>query len=144
MTNENKICCFFVDGIPVAQGSKTLMRGRMIDSNPKLKPWRNAVALEARRYGQNKIPPTTPLWLKVTFMFERPKSHLTKSGLAKSAPLQPVYKPDLDKLTRAIGDAISVNCQLLQDDSQITRTTAAERYCIGSETPGALIELVMQ
>ena len=117
------------------------MRGRMLDSNPKLKPWRNAVALEARRYGQNKIPASTPIWLKVTFMFERPKSHLTKSGLAKHAPLQPIYKPDLDKLTRAVGDALSVNCHLLQDDSQITEIKATKRYCLGSEEPGALIQI---
>jgi Holliday junction resolvase RusA-like endonuclease len=115
------------------------MRGRMIDSNPKLKPWRNAVALEARRYGQNKI--AGPVRLSVTFMFERPKSHLTKSGLAKGAPLQPIYKPDLDKLTRAVGDALSINCHLLQDDSQITEIKATKRYCLGSEEPGALIQI---
>ena len=115
------------------------MRGKMIDSNPTLKPWRNAVALEASRYGQNKI--TGPVRLSVSFMFERPKSHLTKSGLAKSAPLQPIYKPDLDKLTRAVGDALSVNCHLLQDDSQITEIKATKRYCLGSEEPGALIQI---
>jgi Holliday junction resolvase RusA-like endonuclease len=84
----NETIQFFVAGTPVAQGSKTLMRGRMIDSNPKLKPWRNAVALEARRYGQNKI--TGPVRLSVSFMFERPKS---------------------------------------------------QRYCLGSEEPGALIQI---
>ena len=115
------------------------MRGRMIDSNPNLKPWRNAVALEARRYFQHKF--TGPVRLQVVFMFARPKSHQTKSGLTKSAPLQPVYKPDLDKLVRAIGDALSVNCNMLQDDSQVTEIRAQKRYCIGSEEPGALITL---
>jgi Holliday junction resolvase RusA-like endonuclease len=135
----DKTILFFVAGTPIAQGSKTLMRNRMIDSNPKLQPWRNAVALEARRFGQNKI--TGPVRLSVSFMFERPKSHLTKSGLAKHAPLQPIYKPDLDKLTRAVGDALSVNCHLLQDDSQITEINATKRYCLGSEEPGALIQI---
>jgi Holliday junction resolvase RusA-like endonuclease len=74
-------------------------------------------------------------------MFERPKSHSTKSGLAKGAPLQPIYKPDLDKLTRAVGDALSINCHLLQDDSQITEIKATKRYCLGSEEPGALIQI---
>jgi Holliday junction resolvase RusA-like endonuclease len=47
----------------------------------------------------------------------------------------------LDKLTRAVGDALSINCHLLQDDSQITEIKATKRYCLGSEEPGALIQI---
>ena len=111
----------------------------MVDSNSDLKPWRKAVAHEALPHIKRTI--TEPVALTLVFMLERPKSHLTKSGLAKSAPVQPVYKPDLDKLSRAIGDALSIDCNLLHDDSQIVTLSAQKRYCIGSEEPGVLIGL---
>jgi Holliday junction resolvase RusA-like endonuclease len=55
--------------------------------------------------------------------------------------MQPIYKPDLDKLTRAVCDALSINCNLLHDDSQITEIKATKRYCLGSEEPGALVQI---
>lgn len=41
---------FFVAGVPAPQGSKVLMRGRMIESSKKLKPWREAVRQAAAEH----------------------------------------------------------------------------------------------
>jgi Holliday junction resolvase RusA-like endonuclease len=54
----------------------------------------------------------------------RPKS------VSKALRAVPTVKPDLDKLTRAVMDAISLEryCQVIKDDSLVTDLHAAKRY----------------
>jgi len=137
---------FFVEGIPVPQGSKSIMRGRLIDSNKKLKPWRkdvsHVVSSIMHTHGLSTID--GPVLLECMFVFPRPKSHFNKSGLLSSrAPNFYTKKPDLDKLARAIGDACSIDAPLLKDDSQIMRLTCAKRYQIGNEPCGVHIALTV-
>lgn len=65
-------------------------------------------------------------------------SHYRKDGTLKpSAPQRMTRKPDIDKLTRSIGDALATI--LFRGDQQVTSIVAAKRYIIGNESPGALI-----
>lgn len=62
-----------------------------------------------------------PFKVDITFRLDRPKTHY-RSGrfsdtLKDSAPEYPVVRPDLDKLTRAVNDALTKI--VFKDDSQV-------------------------
>lgn len=65
--------------------------------------------------------------LRCAFFFQRPKSHIIKNGLAKNAPEHLVSRPDLDKLVRAVGDALT-DAGAFIDDSRIVMITATKAY----------------
>lgn len=136
--------CFYVEGIPIPQGSKSVSRsGHLFDSNAKkLKPWRKQIA-DVIRATEPRMQITDPVSLSVIFKFPRPVSHFNKSGLKLSSPKYMQVKPDLDKLIRAVGDGIATDAGLLKDDSLIVSINAEKRYCIGSELPGALITIIV-
>jgi crossover junction endodeoxyribonuclease RusA len=126
---------FQVDGLPAAQGSKTVARtsaGRAFvrETNRALAPWRLAIALAAREAMNGSEPLVGPLLLVATFRFPRPKTHYrtgrNAGELKPTAPELCATRPDLDKLLRALGDAISgIVCQ---DDAQICEVDVAKVY----------------
>ncbi len=107
---------FFVDGRPRPQGSKdALAPGVVRERSPHLKAWRRRVAATARAAGWNArpsdTPPDKPAAVGIVFVMRRPKSHYTPKGkLRDSAPAFPDTPPDIDKLTRAILDALTGVC----------------------------------
>jgi Holliday junction resolvase RusA-like endonuclease len=121
---------FTVIGTPAPQGSKTRWG---TEDNPNTRPWRAAVAASAHEAARNgtalKLLPG-PLTVRARFYFPRPKSHYRTGRFAgtlkDSAPLYCATTPDLDKLQRAIGDALKG--VLLHDDSQIVQWHAAKFY----------------
>jgi hypothetical protein len=120
---------FTVPGVAAPQGSKRAFRtksGRiaLVESSAKLKPYRSSVALAAVAAGTKVCD--GPIRMVVTFTFERPKSHYVASGsLRSTAPDYPA-KPDLDKLCRAVGDALTG--VVYHDDSQIVEWSARKCY----------------
>src|SRR5690349_6109042 len=98
----------------------------MVEDNPRLPAWRSAVmdaAVLAARDAELPGALTTPVWLEATFCFQRPRSHYgtgRNAGTVKpSAPGQyHAQKPDGDKLTRALFDALTV-AGVVRDDSLI-------------------------
>ena len=117
---------FAVLGEPVGQGSmKHIGNGRMIASNDKkLKPWRLAVvnAIQQRWLDDEHVVYfDQAIKLEVAFCVERPKT------VKRELPTTPY---DLDKLVRAIGDALTVS-GLISDDAIITDILAAKRYSDG-------------
>ena len=135
---------FTVPGIPVPQGSKRIVPThagpRAIESNDKrLKPWRSTVALMAADAFDGQ-PLTGPLYLRVEFVLPRPRAHFgtgRNAGLLKgSAPTYVQTKPDLDKLVRAIGDALTG--VVARDDSQFAHVNVWKVY---GEPPSARIEI---
>lgn len=120
---------FSVPGPAAPQGSKRAFRTRsgriaLVESSNKVKPFRAAVAIGAVAAGAT--PLEGPVTMQVAFIFMRPASHFTRSGaLRASAPSHP-GKPDLDKLARAVGDALTGVCY--RDDSQIVRWEMTKRY----------------
>jgi crossover junction endodeoxyribonuclease RusA len=114
---------FFVPGVPVAQGSKRHVgKGIMVEQLKNLGPWREAVINAA-----------------LTFRFPRPKHHFGTGRNAEKLKLSaPIYKesaPDLDKLVRAVGDALT-QAGVLRDDALIVALAAAKVY---DEHPGAKV-----
>ena len=114
-------------GIPAAQGSKDQF-GQ--ESSRHVKPWRASIASEARAAMLGAPPLEGPVEVVGVFVFPRPKAHFRTGRFAgdlrESAPYWHVSKPDLDKLQRAIGDAL-VGI-VLRDDSQVARWDVNKRY----------------
>jgi crossover junction endodeoxyribonuclease RusA len=130
---------FSVAGEAAPQGSKRAFRTRggriaLVESSAKLKPWRITVASSAVAAGATVMDCSVEMLVQFTFV--RPRSHYTSKGaLRTNAPSHP-GKPDLDKLVRAVGDALTGICY--RDDAQIVRWDASKVY---GEQAGATIAL---
>ncbi len=91
-------------------------------SSHPVKAYREGIALAARLSG---VKPTTgDVVLAIEFVFARPPSHFTKSGLSSTAIPRP--RPDWDNLGKAVCDALLGIAY--QDDSQVVRATVTKRY----------------
>ena len=125
---------------PAPQGSKRHVGGgRLIESSKRVKPWRAAVAHEARLTGQQVAGPCA---VELRFRFTRPRSHCKASGgLRASAPRFCVVKRnDLDKCCRSTLDGL-VDGGLLADDCLVVELFASKRYCRADEQPGAVVRI---
>lgn len=128
-----------VPGTAVPQGSKRIVRGnRMIEANRDLRPWRACVAshviaaiVRTERQTGHRFPLAGPVDLAVTFNFPRPKAHYRTGRFSEAlravAPTYMQVGPDLDKLVRAIGDALTDACAIV-DDKQLHVIHAAKRW----------------
>ncbi|HCS2945814.1 TPA: RusA family crossover junction endodeoxyribonuclease [Shigella flexneri] len=126
----------WIPGIPIPQGSKVATRtGHMREANPKLRPWRNTMhdhltAWQATFMGAFERF-DGPLLVDVTFHIPKPK---------KSMFDMPATPADLDKLCRALGDALTQS-STIKDDSRITTWLARKRY---NDTPGITIHAIRE
>jgi Holliday junction resolvase RusA-like endonuclease len=120
---------FWVDGVPVPQGSKTLFRGRMVDSNPGLKPWRKTVrtAAEAALAGRDGFDEAVCILLD----FYMPRGKTVRRS-------RPSTRPDLDKMVRAIGDSLT-DAGLWADDGLVVTVHAAKYYA--DDQPGVNVKV---
>jgi crossover junction endodeoxyribonuclease RusA len=125
---------FFASGKPAPQGSKRHVGGgRMVESSRALKPWRDLVRLATLRAGGPGRLPQGPVWTDLAFVLPRPLS------TPKRSTPPAVKRPDLDKLIRAVLDAIS-DSGTWSDDSQVTRIVASKRLAEIGESPGVRIK----
>lgn len=136
---------FTVAGTPAPQGSKRYLgrangKGVMVESSKKVAPWRADVrsaaeqAMDGRDWSHLW---DSPLFVRVHFRFDRPKSHYRTGRnahlLRDAAPDRPAGRPDVDKLTRAVLDALTGT--VWRDDSQIVSLWVSKVY----GNPGARI-----
>ena len=137
---------FFARGIPYPQGSKSVSRAGKVYESGKLKVWRDLVTYEARvelgRRGMLPFEGAVELYLEFTFM--RPRYHFPViagtpdySRLKVSAPAYHVVKPDLDKLIRAVGDALTG--ALYWDDRQVVHIFGDKTYTNIPEREGVTV-----
>lgn len=134
MSFSSQLVKIFVPGVPIQQGSKNQFGA---ESNAaKLKPWRAAVTQIAHAQMDGRPVHEGPVWVVVTFDFPRPQAHFRTNGsLKEGAPRYKAGTPDLDKLQRAIGDALTG--VVFHDDKQIVRWHAVKGY--DHNHPGAHI-----
>ncbi len=135
-----------VFGTPRPQGSMSLFKsrdGRTVSrySNTTYE-WRNIVTTAAIEALDGRPALEGPVHLDITFEMPRPKGHFgtgRNAGTVKpSAPRRPVNGADLDKLVRAVGDALS-DAGVWIDDVQVVSIDAAKHYADDGSLPGALI-----
>lgn len=130
-----------VVGVPIGQGSKkafvnkTTGRAVVVDEKSRaLKDWRAAIANAARdELGRVPRPPMDgPIEVKIYFRFANSKSDPYRFWHA--------VKPDLDKLVRAVFDALTEG-GAIRDDARICALTTKKRFANQSETVGCTIEI---
>ena len=122
--NAGPAISFDVIGSPSPQGSKRSIGNNVfIETSKGLKPWRNAVAAQARVEMGRMLPLSGPLHLTVQFRFPMPQS---RPAAIRRAGLGPkTTTPDLDKLVRAVGDALKEG-GMVRDDALFCELTASK------------------
>lgn len=127
---------YFVPGLPVPQGDLNASRtGHLYHKNKALAPWRHEVQWRARKaLRQTKDGGlwVGPITITLRFVLKRPV------GTPKRRETPPAIKrPDLDKLTRAVFDALTE--VVYQDDSQIIEDHCYKRTAEIDEQTGVSI-----
>lgn len=143
---------FRVYGVPTTQGSKRAFvhphTGRAVvteQMGQRLRDWRASVADAAGRYVSEHPhlawPIIYPVRLELTFWLPRPKAHFSASGGIKDtwATARPHKKPDLEKLVRAVNDALSKT--VIQNDALVVKLSAQKLYAEEDEPPGCWIQV---
>lgn len=122
-----------VPGTPVPQGSTKAfaVKGRAFTTSTNAGPlarYRNDIR---NVWGESDMT-DHPVELFIDFRFKRPQSHYNSKGELKGskyatpAPTFVTAKPDLDKLCRAVMDALTGYAY--RDDSQVVRVNAIKVY----------------
>jgi crossover junction endodeoxyribonuclease RusA len=125
--------CVFVPGRPAAQGSKKHVGGgRLVEQSKAVAPWRTTVAWHAAQTHRG-APLDGPLRVVVDFVMPRP------AATPKRSTPPAIKRPDVDKLARAVLDALSE--VIWRDDSQIVDLHVRKRLAQVDEQPGALIRI---
>jgi len=139
-------------GVPAPKGSnRAMLRGGRAVFVPggsrvnaeNLKSWDHNVRMEAlAELGPLLSGPKfveVSLAVSIVFRLARPKGHWSpKGGLKPSAPIRPISKPDIDKLTRSTLD--SLTGLVFDDDSRVVKLTVRKEYAIPGHE-GARIEV---
>lgn len=134
-------------GIPAPQGSKRHVgNGRMVESSARVAPWRQDVRTAAEKALAERPEMalrTGPLAVEIAFYLPRPKGHFgtgrNRLQVRASAPDRPAGKPDVDKLARAVLDALTAVVWL--DDAQVTDLAAHKFYAGFGGMTGAIIRV---
>ena len=128
----DNLISFQVHGLPIPQGSTRawVIHGKpIITSSAKgLSTWRRLVADVAQNYAP-KEPWEGPVGIELHFGLPKPKS------APKKKRVWPDKRPDLDKLTRAVLDALTY--VVFADDSQVIEIQASKDY----GAPGVVVEI---
>ena len=131
------VIAFFVEGLPQTKGSakgfvgKSKKTGKprafITNDNTKNKSWAKYVASQARLHARS-VPMDGPVYLELSFFLPRPKH--------PKHPVFPIVRPDLDKMTRSIQDALKVG-GVYTDDSRVC--VSLQRKLYTTTSPGVHI-----
>lgn len=126
----------FVLGRPAPQGSKRYLgRGVVVESAAKtLAPWRADIREAVLATWGQRPPLAGPLHVELDFVLPRPAS-----APKRSTP-PAVRRPDLDKLVRAVLDALG-SAGVWRDDSQVVELHATKRLAGLDEPTGCRIRI---
>lgn len=123
-----------VIGEPKPQGSKRAMTNKttgqafMIEDNPGVRAWRRDVKAAAKAVMGHRRPIAGPCTVDLTFRLTRPRTIQDRA--------YPCVPPDLDKLVRAVFDAITKVA--FYDDALVAGLVARKLYA-ENLLPGATI-----
>ena len=139
----------WVAGLPTPSGSRRVVPIRRKDGSQtyrlvadrRLADWIATVRLVAKQAMQHDPPWRGPVRVGLEFQFPRPKNHYrggkpSPDRLRKDAPHLVAKRPDLDKLCRAVLDALTGVVWV--DDAQVVRLQAIKYF---DDPHGVLIVL---
>jgi Holliday junction resolvase RusA-like endonuclease len=117
---------FTVPGNPVPQPrARITTRGKFAHAyTPKSHPvhdYRTQLAVAARAAGLT--PTGEPLSVVIDAVWERPKSHMLKSGVKATAPKLP--RPDVDNVAKAVLDSLQ---DVMGDDTMVARLVVEKSW----------------
>jgi len=127
---------FEVMSNPVPQGSMTASYNKKLGvshvhhvQGSALALWRASIRLAADEAGARKV--VGPIEMRIEFGMQRPKSHQILRGGKYVVKMQNMYDrptsaPDIDKLLRAVMDALTKVCYY--DDSQVVALIVEKKY----------------
>lgn len=132
---------FSVVGIPVQQGSMRacVVKGHAVVRHEKgksLTDWRLRVGQAAGATGWPRVE-AEPVFVECTFAMLRPRAHWGTRGLLPSAPRVPASTPDIDKLGRAMLDALTG--VLYTDDRQVSELVLRKVYAELGQPAGVVV-----
>lgn len=137
---EDQTLTLAIPGTPVPQGSKRhIGGGRMIEMSKDLQPWRRDIAQTAIENEAQIVDGAISVTLD--FYFTRPRGHFGKRGLRPSAPVRPSVRPDIDKLARAVLDALTGIA--FRDDGQVAELVCRKHYAPEGKPPGVTVEIAV-
>lgn len=118
---------FTVTGDPVPQPRPRITtRGKhghaYVPAKHPVHAYREAIAAAARAAGAGVHG--EPVSVVIDLVWQRPKSHLRKSGVKPDAPVLP--RADVDNAAKAVLD--SLNGVAWEDDSQVQRLVVEKSY----------------
>ena len=120
----------FIPGIQRPQGSKRHVgNGRLIEASKYLPEWRNTVREALIRDWEDETFPFKYQAVSVRLLFRLPKPKVTPNDM-------PVTRPDIDKLARAVLDAMTG--PIIADDSQVVRLLVTKCYDLN---PGVVVDV---
>lgn len=123
---------FRVEGTPVVEGNlrRNPNGGLYHQRSADLDAWREAIAWTATAARIGPVV-TGAVCLELVFVLPRPQ---------RPKALEPISRPDWDKLARAVSDALTGI--LYVDDSQVVQASVVKRYAQPGEPPGVVVECV--
>lgn len=138
---------FFVPGKAAPQGSKKaipirnratgqVIKVNQVESSTAVGPWRERVALAAHNAMLGRPVFDGAVSVRLIFVLPRPKS------TPKSRTPAAVKRPDLDKLERAVLDALTGIC--FEDDSQVVNLHGLKRIAEIGETAGVGVRVEIE
>lgn len=132
---------FAVRGIPTPKGSFTRMpNGKMIpagtkESRKRMVIWHDEIQIVAFKHMNERPPFTGPIRLMVEFSMPVPESQIRKY---ERGWLPHTKQPDVDKLFRAVSDALTG--VVWKDDSQVCAALVTKCYAWDG-SPGAQVQI---
>lgn len=132
---------FFTTGVPAPEGSHKYVGHRggrpvVAHDNPRLAAWRTLVARDARNAAHTAgwdTPHDGPVAVEARFYLPHPKR--------PKFPDHAATKPDLDKLARAVGDALAAPGGPITEDSRIVTWTLTKQWADPEHGPGVMVTI---
>jgi crossover junction endodeoxyribonuclease RusA len=125
----------FVFGRPVSKGSITRNRyGAAYNETKGLDTWQDSVRAACIGAWEGQSPLDGQVEVDLQFILPRP------AAAPKRRTPPAIRKPDLDKLVRAIYDAIT-SAGVWVDDARVVRSAESKRLAEIGEAPGARIKI---
>jgi len=132
-----RLVTFRAVAVPVTKGSVRAFtpagwsRPVLTSTSTGLKAWEAVVRHAATEALRETWPRGVGVRVDLAFILPRPQAHPKRRAIAHTK------KPDLDKLTRAVLDALTGVAYA--DDAQVCRMTLDKRYAEPTEQPGVIV-----